>query len=97
MFTALAAETWKTVLPQYYDVVLKYKGARDETSISMIDIVLNGRNIDFEFIYDGFNGFIYKMVDILKSDAGLATYTAKNGKIVAKHYEKVLELFFPEE
>ena len=37
------------------------------------------------------------MVDILKSDAGLATYTAKNGKIVAKHYEKVLELFFPEE
>ena len=96
VFTALAAETWKTVLPQYYDVVLKYKGARDETSISMIDIVLNGRNIDFEFIYDGFNGFIYKMVDILKNDTGLATYVAKNGKVVGKHYEKVLDLFFAE-
>ena len=93
---ANSAETWKSVLPQYYDVVLKYKGARDETSIGMIDIVLNGRSIDFEFIYDAFTGFIYKMVDILKSDTGLATYTAKNGKIVSKHYEKVLKLFFEE-
>ena len=96
IFAALSAETWKSVLPQYYDVVLKYKGARDETSIGMIDIVLNGRSIDFEFIYDAFTGFIYKMVDILKSDTGLATYTAKNGKIVSKQYEKVLKLFFEE-
>ncbi len=97
IFAALSAESWKSVLPQYYDVVLKYKGARDETSIGMIDIVLNGRNIDFEFIYDAFTGYIYKMVDILKSDTGLATYTAKNGKIIQKHYEKVLKLFFGEE
>ncbi len=97
LFAALSAESWKTVLPQYYDVVLKYKGARDETSIEMIDIVLNGRNIDLEFIYDAFSGYIYKMAEILKSSAGLATYTAKNNKVIAKHYEKVMELFYPTE
>ena len=95
IFAALSAESWKTVLPRYYDVVLKYKGARDETSISMIDIVLNGRNIDLEFIYDAFTGYIYKMAEILKSDTGLATYTARNNKVVQKHYDMVTALFYP--
>ena len=63
----------------------------------MIDIVLNGRNIDLEFIYDAFTGYIYKMAEILKSSAGLATYTAKNNKVVQKHYAKVMELFYPTE
>ena len=45
-FTALSAENWKTVIPAYYDVTLKYKGARDEASIAMIDTILAGRNLD---------------------------------------------------
>ncbi len=97
MFTALSAETWKSVIPQYYDVVLKYKGARDQASIEMIDTILNGRNLGYEFFYDAFTGFFYKTATILSGDIGLATYVQQQSKPIAKHYETVSELFFGEE
>jgi len=96
MFTALSAETWKSAIPQYYDVVLKYKGARDEASIAMIDTILNGRNLSFDFIYDAFSGFVYKTAEILKGNVALPTYVAQKEKAVLTHYEAVRDLFFPE-
>ncbi len=96
MFAALSAETWKSVMPQYYDVVLKYKGARDEASIAMIDTILNGRSLGFEFIYDAFNGFVYKTATILSGNTALPTFVAQQQKPVMKHYENVRDLFFPE-
>lgn len=96
MFTALSAETWKSVLPQYYDVVLKYKGARDEASIAMIDTILDGRSLGFEFIYDAFSGFVYKTATILSGNVTLPTYVAQQKKPVMKHYESVRDMFFPE-
>lgn len=96
MFAALSAETWKTVIPQYYDVVLKYKGARDEASIAMIDTILNGRCLGFDFIYDAFSGFVYKTAGILKGNVALPTVVAQQEKAVMKHYETVRDLFFPE-
>lgn len=96
MFAALSAETWKSVMPQYYDVVLKYKGARDEASIAMIDTILNGRSVGFEFIYDAFNGFVYQMGSILSDSVALPTYIAQKQKPVVKHFENVRDLFFPE-
>lgn len=96
MFAALSAETWKSVIPQYYDVVLKYKGARDEASIAMIDTILNGRNLSFDFIYDAFSGFVYKTAEILKGNTALPTYVAKQENAVLKHYETVRNLFFPD-
>ena len=96
MFAALSAETWKSVMPQYYDVVLKYKGARDEASIAMIDTILDGRSLGFEFIYDAFSGFVYKTATILSGNVALPTYVAQQQKPVVKHYEKVRDLFFPE-
>ncbi len=96
MFAALSAETWKTVIPQYYDVVLKYKGARDEASIAMIDTILNGRCLGFDFIYDAFSGFVYKTAGILKGNVALPTVVAQQEQAVMKHYEAVRDLFFPE-
>ncbi|MBR4959385.1 MAG: hypothetical protein IKY52_00645 [Clostridia bacterium] len=96
MFAALSAETWKTVIPQYYDVVLKYKGARDEASIAMIDTILNGRCLGFDFIYDAFSGFVYKTANILKGNTALPTFVAQQEKAVMKHYEAVRDLFFPD-
>ncbi len=96
MFAALSAETWKTVIPQYYDVVLKYKGARDEASIAMIDTILEGRNLSYEFFYDAFTGFFYKTAEILKGNVALPTYVQKMENTVTKHYETVRDLFFPD-
>jgi hypothetical protein len=83
-------------MPQYYDVVLKYKGARDEASIAMIDTILDGRSVGFEFIYDAFNGFVYQMGSILSDNVALPTYIAKKERPVVKHFENVRDLFFPE-
>ena len=96
VFASLAAESWKVLIPQYYDVVLKYKGARDETSTQMIDLILDGRNLDFEFIYDGFKGYMYDMSDIFKGGTTVPAYVASTRKAVTTYYEGIRELFYGE-
>jgi hypothetical protein len=44
---ALTCESAKSVLPVYYDIVLKTKNARDEESEAMIDLIFNSRVFDF--------------------------------------------------
>ena len=50
---ALNAESWKRVVPAYYDISLKYKGARDEQSVAMLDLIVEGRIFDFGYVYGG--------------------------------------------
>lgn len=94
VFASMAAESWKVLIPQYYDVVLKYKGARDETSTKMIDLILDGRNLDFEFIYDGFKGYMYDMSDIFKGGTTVPAYVASTQKAVTTYYEGIRKLFY---
>ena len=94
IYAAMAAESWKSVIPQYYDVVLKYKGARDETSIKMIDLILDGRNLDFEFIYDGFEGYMYDMGKICSGGTTVPAYVASTSSAVTAYYETIREMFY---
>lgn len=94
---ALSAESWKNVLPVFYDVALKVKGTRDEESVEMIDIILNGRVIDFSWIYTGWGGFnfvIYDLLNMKKSGGDFASYYEKNVKSKSKIYEKAFEFFY---
>ncbi len=50
---ALNAESWKSVTTAYYDVALKFKGARDEESIEMLDLIVDNRVLDFGTVYGG--------------------------------------------
>lgn len=43
---ALNSESYKTVLPQYYEVCLKTRTSRDEESEAMLDIVFGNLTID---------------------------------------------------
>lgn len=90
---AMCRESWVSVLPDYYDVVLKVKGARDETSIEMLDIIFDGRAVTTAFLYDAFSGYTYKMADLLNGKKELASFVASNDKAVLKHYTAVMELF----
>ncbi len=91
---ALSRESWVSVLPAYYDIVLKVKGARDEESIEMLDLILEGRAVSPSYMYDSWSGYNYKMTDILKGNRELASFTKSNDKSVIKHYEKVAALFY---
>ena len=48
---ALCAESYKKVVPVFYDVVLKTKNARDNDSAQMIDIIRDGLVFDWGYIY----------------------------------------------
>lgn len=47
---ALAYESRKLTTPAYYEISLKLKSTRDDASMEMIDIVMDGRYTDFLFI-----------------------------------------------
>ncbi|MBQ8642463.1 MAG: hypothetical protein IJ480_09630 [Clostridia bacterium] len=50
---ALNAESWKSVMPAYYDVALKFKGARDEQTIAILDLIIDNLVLDFGTAYGG--------------------------------------------
>ena len=91
---AFCRESWVSVLPAYYDIVLKVKGARDETSIEMLDLIMDGRLVNAAFIYDAFSGYTYKMGSLIDSNKELASFCASNDKAVLKHFQKVMDLFY---
>lgn len=88
------AESWKVILPAYYDVALKVKGTRDEESVAMLDLILESQKIDFSYIYDGWTGFAFATEYILRSGKpNLASYYAQNEKKALKYYEKIMGAF----
>lgn len=91
---ALCAETYKNVIPVYYDIAIKEKGARDEESLEMIDFIMSKRVYDFGYIYDNYSGFgfcIEKMVQ--DNNPNFASYYAENINKVMAHYNEILACF----
>ena len=58
---ALSAETYKTVVPTFYEIALKTRYLRDSESKEVLDIIINGRTFDFGYIYDGWQGFSFTL------------------------------------
>ncbi len=48
---ALAAETYLSVYPAYYDVALKAKYSQDKATASMIDLITTNASFDVSFMY----------------------------------------------
>lgn len=92
---AISYEAYKTVLPQYYDVMMMNKYVRDEDSRAMFEIVYNTRAFDFAYVYDNFGlSFVFSTL-IGNKDKNFSSYYAKYEKIenlainkVIKQYEK---------
>ena len=49
---ALCAETYRTVMPAYYEVALKRQYARDDVSAQMIDLIHDTSITDFGYVYN---------------------------------------------
>lgn len=91
---ALCAETYRQVLPVYYNAALKEKGARDERSIEMIDFIISKRVFDFGYVYDGWKGFGFSVPELVRmKNSNFASYYAKNISKTQKYYESVFESF----
>ena len=90
---ALSAESWKSVMPTFYDTVMDSKIANDEGTVRMLDTIFDNRVIDVAYLYDGWKGWVFKMQGLLVGNSDFASFYAKNEKAVAKHYEQVLDIF----
>lgn len=78
---AMAVESYRTVYPAYYDVALKSKYSNDADTAEMIEIIMQGLNFDFAYMF-GESQFLrlpYIFRDLLN---------AKNPDIASK-YEKL--------
>ncbi len=90
----LNAESWKTVIPAYYDVALKVKATRDIESVEMIDLVVNSRKFDFGYIYDGWGGPSFILSGLVQAkNADFESTYAKKEKGITKQYQKVIDFF----
>lgn len=90
----LCAETWKTVQPTYYDVALKVKGARDEESIAILDMIFEHRVFDFGYVFDNWKGVSFFLQWMLADgNTNFESYYKSREKTVTKYYSKVIESF----
>lgn len=89
----LSAYSYEKVLPVYYDISLKTKGTRDEESAAILDTVLKSRVIDFAYLYDGWNGWVFKLSEMIKSADSFSSVYARHEKAMQTYYDKVLSYF----
>ena len=87
---AMAAETYKYVIPAYYDVTLGTKLARDAETVEMMDIIFDGVVYDFGYIFDNWNGCTWTPCFMLREGkTDVASYWNSIEKKVTSHYEKL--------
>ncbi len=91
---ALNAESWKTVRPAYYDSCLKYKGARDEDSVEMLDILMDGRLFDFGYVYGGWGAAFWLQYCINdENSTDITSYYEKKKNEWNTYMDKVFTAF----
>ena len=95
---ALAAESYKTVIPAYYDIALKIKQARDDESGEMLDIMREHLWMNFGYSYSLSTGSIGNYMRELiesKSSNFVSLYEStfdKRAAIFDKYIEDVQNL-----
>ncbi len=89
---ALNAESYKEVIPVYYDIALKVKYSRDEESVQVLDQLLAARTFDFGYIYDGWKGYAFVLQECTSSKSNaFASKAAAKQKSAERQYQKVID------
>ncbi|MDY4435749.1 MAG: hypothetical protein SPF08_11390 [Candidatus Flemingibacterium sp.] len=92
---ALCAESYKEVIPVFYDTALKTKAARDDNSGEMIDIIRDSLTFDFGYIYSQTLGGVgHKFVGWIRDNNNniVSDYESSEASIKSK-LETVLEVY----
>lgn len=93
---ALSAESYRYVVPAYYDVLLTSKVARDTESSEMIDIIYKGACYDFAMNYTAWDPLANSITNLLsKKSTDYGSFFEKNvaafDKKMTKIYNKIVE------
>jgi hypothetical protein len=89
---ALCAESYRSVVPKYYDVVLKSKTSRDEESAEMIDIIRDNLTFDIGYLCSSsLSGAGHIFVGLIRSNSNdLVSKFTSIEKPTKKLLEKML-------
>lgn len=90
---ALAAQSWRTVTPAYFDVALKHRYSRDVQTAEMVDLIKDSIYINFESLYNESIGnpwFIMRNLMTAKN-SNFSSYWAGQKKVIGKQLEKAVD------
>ena len=88
----LCAESYRTCIPAVYDIVLSEKYSRDEMSVHMLDLILEGRTQNFGYVYEGSTGMQFSLTNLMKQKkSDFASYYKSHEKGAIKSYTKIIE------
>ncbi len=93
---ALAIESYRLVYPAIYETIFEDKVLRDEESLKMFDILMQGMEIDFgrTFKHGDYVDLIGNL--LTKNQRTLISSAEKLEKAAEKHFEKIIDLYFAE-
>ena len=102
---ALAEESYKKVIPEYYDVVLKGKSTRDVQSWEMLDLIRDNVVVDFGYIYHSYLdeaplsfrrvvGSMWNSVTGRDDVESVATDWARRQSEAEKHLKELYDYYF---
>ena len=90
---ALYSESAKTVIPEYYDKMLKTKVSRDTESASMLDLIFSSRVLDYGdtvWSFIGRDGHLGVMM--INNDRNIASKIPEMQKMIKSEMEIISEL-----
>ncbi len=95
MTEVLCAESYKKVMPAYYDVCLKQRYASSQEDAEMIDLCVDSRVFDLGYVYDNWNGVSFYFEQLLRdtSRQDITSFYASKEKAAVTYYDKVVALF----
>ena len=90
---ALAYESYRDVLPVYYEQKVSQKGLRNDDSIEMLDIVRANRYTNFGEIFGWTNALQHAIHGKVSTGRGdIASLIASNMKTIEKAIETTMEM-----
>ncbi len=87
---AMAYESYVSVRPKFYELVLKEKLTRDERAKDMIDIITETAYLDFNAVYE-FGGSTNLLLNAITKDAPLASSLASAQTAIDAAIEELVE------
>ncbi|MBE6689011.1 MAG: hypothetical protein E7588_07025 [Ruminococcaceae bacterium] len=89
---ALNAESYKKVIPAYYETDLKVKGARgDEQAAEILDMISKGVKFDFGYVYGPYGTLISSV--IASGNRNFASEYDKQERTALKTYNTIIEKY----
>ncbi len=91
MIEAMAYHAVDTLTEQYYEINLKTKGAKDEQSGPMMDMILSNRICDLTYYYGwGSNAFAQLAGCVLPNGKGVSSVSSRFEKSISRNVEQLL-------